>query len=167
MKHADFDGRLDGIMVRAAVRLHERMAFAFARGRLADYLRRIGLAEELHLGKQHNVNLAEIEEEVLLLLAAKLRRARKTGTLRSLLRQLNMTELLPGNFAEKAFAPCPASRPADPSSTQTVSSRSGAARSSVRFIRFVWPECYPGNICRHKMREILYFFSGLAIMRKS
>ena len=94
MKHADFDGRLDGIMVRAAVRLHERMAFAFARGRLADYLRRIGLAEELHLGKQHNVNLAEIEEEVLLLLAAKLRRERKTGTLRSLLRQLNMTELL-------------------------------------------------------------------------
>ncbi|WP_295713699.1 hypothetical protein [uncultured Mitsuokella sp.] len=94
MKHADFDGRLDGIMVRAAVRLHERMAFAFAHGRLADYLRRIGLAEELHLGKQHNVNLAEIEEEVLLLLAAKLRRARKMGTLRSLLRQLNMTELL-------------------------------------------------------------------------
>lgn len=96
MKHADFDGRLDGIMVRAAVRLHERMAFAFARGRLADYLRRIGLAEELHLGKQHNVNLAEIEEEVLLLLAAKLRRARRTGTLRSLLQQLNMLELLQG-----------------------------------------------------------------------
>lgn len=94
MRHADFDGRLDGIMVRAAVRLHERMAFAFARGSLADYLRKIGMAEELGLGPQHNANLAKVEDAVLLLLAQKIRRARKSGTLKSYLRQINMLELL-------------------------------------------------------------------------
>ncbi len=94
MKHASFDGRLDGIMVRAAVRLHERMTFAFARGVLADYLRKIGLANELGLGRQHNANLSELEGRALLLLAEKLRRARKNGTLKSQLQKLNMTELL-------------------------------------------------------------------------
>lgn len=92
MRHTDFDGRLDGIMVRAAVRLHERMAFAFARGSLADYLRKIGMAEELGLGPQHNANLAKIEDAVLILLAQKIRRARKSGTLKSYLRQINMLE---------------------------------------------------------------------------
>ena len=62
-------------MVRAAVRLHERMAFAFARGSLADYLRKIGMAEELGLGPQHNANLAKVEDAVLILLAQKIRRA--------------------------------------------------------------------------------------------
>lgn len=94
MKHANFDGRLDGIMVRAAVRLHERMAFAFARGVLGDYLRRIGLVSELGLGRQHNANLSEIEDRALMLLAKKLRRARKTGTLKSQLQKFNMSELL-------------------------------------------------------------------------
>lgn len=94
MRHTDFDGRLDGIMVRAAVRLHERMAFAFARGTLADYLRKIGMAEELGLGPQRNANLAKIEDTALLLLAQKIRRARKSGTLKSVLQQLNMLELL-------------------------------------------------------------------------
>ena len=94
MRHADFDGRLDGIMVRAAVRLHESMAFAFARGSLADYLRKIGMAEELGLGPQHNANLAKVEDAVLILLAQKIRRARKSGTLKSYLRQINMLELL-------------------------------------------------------------------------
>lgn len=94
MRHADFDGRLDGIMVRAAVRLHERMAFAFARGSLADYLRKIGMAEELGLGPQHNANLAKVEDAAILLLAQKIRRARKSGTLKSYLRQINMLELL-------------------------------------------------------------------------
>ena len=92
MRHADFDGRLDGIMVRAAVRLHERMAFAFARGSLADYLRKIGMAEELGLGPQHNANLAKVEDAAILLLAQKIRRARKSGTLKSYLRQINMLE---------------------------------------------------------------------------
>ena len=81
-------------MVRAAVRLHERMAFAFARGSLADYLRKIGMAEELGLGPQHNANLAKIEDAVLILLAQKIRQARKSGTLKSYLRQINMLELL-------------------------------------------------------------------------
>ena len=79
MRHTDFDGRLDGIMVRAAVRLHERMAFAFARGNLADYLRKIGMAEELGLGPQRNANLAKIEDAAILLLAQKIRWARKSG----------------------------------------------------------------------------------------
>lgn len=94
MRHTDFDVRLDGIMVRAAVRLHERMALAFARGTLADYLRKIGMAEELGLGPQRNANLAKIEDAALLLLAQKIRRARKSGTLKSYLRQINMLELL-------------------------------------------------------------------------
>ncbi|WP_270380440.1 hypothetical protein [Mitsuokella multacida] len=81
-------------MVRAAVRLHERMAFAFARGSLADYLRKIGMAEELGLGPQHNANLAKVEDAAILLLAQKIRRARKSGTLKSYLRQINMLELL-------------------------------------------------------------------------
>lgn len=81
-------------MVRAAVRLHERMAFAFARGSLADYLRKIGMAEELGLGPQRNANLAKVEDAVLILLAQKIRRARKSGTLKSYLRQINMLELL-------------------------------------------------------------------------
>lgn len=94
MRHTDFNGRLDGIMVRAAVRLHERMAFAFACGSLADYLRKIGMAEELGLGPQHNANLAKVEDAAILLLAQKIRRARKSGTLKSYLRQINMLELL-------------------------------------------------------------------------
>lgn len=94
MRHTDFDGRLDGIMVRAAVRLHERMAFAFARGNLADYLRKIGMAEELGLGPQRNANLAKIEDAAILLLAQKIRWARKSGALKSYLRQINMLELL-------------------------------------------------------------------------
>ena len=70
------------------------MAFAFARGSLADYLRKIGMAEELGLGPQHNANLAKVEDAVLLLLAQKIRRARKSGTLKSFLQQINMLELL-------------------------------------------------------------------------
>lgn len=70
------------------------MAFAFARGSLADYLRKIGMAEELGLGPQHNANLAKVEDAVLILLAQKIRRARKSGTLKSVLQQLNMLELL-------------------------------------------------------------------------
>lgn len=70
------------------------MAFAFARGTLADYLRKIGMAEELGLGPQRNANLAKIEDAALLLLAQKIRRARKSGTLKSYLRQINMLELL-------------------------------------------------------------------------
>lgn len=94
MKHADFDERLDGIMVRAAVRLHERMAIAFARGVLADYLRKIGFAAELGIGRGHNANLSELEDRALSLLAEKLRRARRNGTLKSQLQNLNMGELL-------------------------------------------------------------------------
>ena len=70
------------------------MAFAFARGSLADYLRKIGMAEELGLGPQRNANLAKVEDAVLILLAQKIRRARKSGTLKSFLQQINMLELL-------------------------------------------------------------------------
>ena len=107
MRHTDFDGRLDGIMVRAAVRLHERMAFAFARGSLADYLRKIGMAEELGLGPQRNANLAKIEDAALLLLAQKIRRARKSGTLKSVLQQLNMLDIgISGCRARQAGRVC-------------------------------------------------------------
>ena len=105
-------------MVRAAVRLHERMAFAFARGSLADYLRKIGMAEELGLGPQHNANLAKVEDAAILLLAQKIRRARKSGTLKSYLRQINMLELLqkearPGKIGHNvagSSAPAPGNR---------------------------------------------------------
>ena len=52
------------------------------------------MAEELGLGPQRNANLAKIEDTALLLLAQKIRRARKSGTLKSVLQQLNMLELL-------------------------------------------------------------------------
>ena len=52
------------------------------------------MAEELGLGPQHNANLAKVEDAVLILLAQKIRRARKSGTLKSVLQQLNMLELL-------------------------------------------------------------------------
>ncbi|MEE0482196.1 MAG: hypothetical protein UDD25_08150 [Mitsuokella jalaludinii] len=52
------------------------------------------MAEELGLGPQHNANLAKVEDAAILLLAQKIRRARKSGTLKSYLRQINMLELL-------------------------------------------------------------------------
>ena len=45
MKHSGLDERLDAILVRAAMRLEERMRLAYFRGNLAKYLERVGLAK--------------------------------------------------------------------------------------------------------------------------
>ena len=44
MKRSSMDERLDTILVRAAMRLEERMRLAYFRGNLSNYLERIGLA---------------------------------------------------------------------------------------------------------------------------
>lgn len=75
------------------------------------------MAEELGLGPQRNVNLAKIEDTALLLLAQKIRWARKSGALKSYLRQINMLELLqkdkrPGKIGTQcgSSAPAPGNR---------------------------------------------------------
>lgn len=52
MKQGRFDERLDEIIVRAAMRLQERMRLAYFRGNLTGYLERIGLAGEIDPERQ-------------------------------------------------------------------------------------------------------------------
>lgn len=94
MGQAGFDDRLDGILARAAIRLQERMRLAYFRGNLTDYLTRIGLAEALDGELLRKGSLLEIQDEAAVLLALKIRRARKAGYLKDMLKQLNMLELL-------------------------------------------------------------------------
>ena len=93
MKHAGFDERLDSIMVRGAIRLQERMRLAYFRGNLASYLERIGLAEGLEPLLQRG-SLLDVQDEAVVLLARKIRQARKSGCLKEFLKQVNMLELL-------------------------------------------------------------------------
>lgn len=94
MKHAKFDERLDEIMVRAAVRFQARMTRAIARGRLFEYLRRIGFADELGLAKRSDARGSRLQDKAVVLLAKKIRNARRGGFLRGFLHSLNMTDLL-------------------------------------------------------------------------
>lgn len=100
MKHAGFDERLDGIMVRAAIRLQERMARAFSRGKLLEYLKKVGLADELGIRLLRHVKPQEIQDRAVTLLAEKIRYARKGGFLKDFLERINMLELL-GQGAQK------------------------------------------------------------------
>ncbi len=93
MKHAGFEERLDSIMVRGAIRLQERMRLAYFRGNLASYLERIGLAEGLEPLLQRG-SLLDVQDEAVVLLASKIRQARKSGCLKEFLKQVNMLELL-------------------------------------------------------------------------
>ena len=97
MKHAGFDERLDGIIVRAAIRLQERMRLAYFRGNLAAYLERISLADDLDPGVLERGSLLDVQDEAAVLLASKIRQARKGGYLKDFLKQVNMQELLYNN----------------------------------------------------------------------
>ena len=94
MKHTGLDERLDSIIVRAAIRLQERMRLAYFRGNLVSYLGRISLAEHLDPAVLERGSLLDVQDEAAVLLAQKLRQARKGGYLKDYLKQLNMLELL-------------------------------------------------------------------------
>ena len=94
MKHAGFDGRLDGILVRAAIRLQERMRLAYFRGNLPAYLERIGLAKYIDPTVLSRGSLLELLDEAAVIMAARLRQARANGSLKACLEQMNLLELL-------------------------------------------------------------------------
>ena len=94
MKHKDFDERLDGILVRAAIRLQERMRLAYSRGNLSAYLERIGLGRFMDSSSLARGSLLELQDQAVVILAGQLRRAYAKGYLKALLEQLNMLELL-------------------------------------------------------------------------
>ena len=90
MKHDGFDERLDGILVRAAIRLQERMRLAYTRGNLSAYLNRIGLGKLLEPSLLARGSLLELQDEA----AKSIRKARLRGYLKDFLGQINMLELL-------------------------------------------------------------------------
>ena len=94
MKHTGFEERLDGILVRAAVRLQERMRLAYFRGNLPRYLERIGLAQYIDPDVLARGSLLELLDETVVIMAARLRQARANGCLKDCLEQMNLLELL-------------------------------------------------------------------------
>ncbi|MCR5437847.1 MAG: hypothetical protein K6F01_00075 [Selenomonas sp.] len=94
MKHDGFDERLDGILVRAAIRLQERMRLAYTRGNLSAYLNRIGLGKLLEPSLLARGSLLELQDEAAIALAKSIRKARLRGYLKDFLEQINMLELL-------------------------------------------------------------------------
>lgn len=93
MKQSRFDDRLDGILVRAAIRLQERMELAYSRGRLSEFLMRTGLAAGLG-DVAHKGSLLEVQDHAAVLLAQKIREARRKGYLKDYLASIQMEELL-------------------------------------------------------------------------
>jgi hypothetical protein len=94
MKHTSFDERLDGILVRAAIRLQERMRLAYFRGNLPSYLNRIGLGKFMDSSTLERGSLLELQDQAVVQLASQIRKARAKGYLKDLLEKLNMLELL-------------------------------------------------------------------------
>lgn len=94
MKNSGLDERLDAILVRAAMRLEERMRLAYFRGNLVRYLERIGLAGYLDEEKLVKGSLLELQDDAAVVMAYRLRRARNRGFLKEALDELNMAELL-------------------------------------------------------------------------
>ena len=94
MKHGGFEERLDGILTRAALRLQERMRLAYFRGNLIEYLEKLGLKEEIDEEILARESLLELQDEAVLVLARKIRYARKGGFLKDYLKQVNMLEIL-------------------------------------------------------------------------
>ena len=88
-----FEARLDDINRRAIKRLHERMRWAYSRRRLDDYLAQIGFAYE---GAQNleRAELVRLSQKLAVLLASRIRHARKKGYLKDYLRFINMQDLL-------------------------------------------------------------------------
>lgn len=93
MKHVRFDERLDSILVRAAIRLQERMEFAQRKGRLPELLMRMGLAAGLGASACQG-SLLEVQDKAVVLLARNIREARQKGFLRNYLAAIHMEELL-------------------------------------------------------------------------
>ena len=102
MKKVGFEERLDDIMVCAAIRLQKRMAMVGSFRGLVGYLTRAGLWADMGVRKLQELSRSEVEDRAAMALARKLRRARKTGTLRAVLQQLNMLELLQPRAKERA-----------------------------------------------------------------
>ncbi len=94
LKNGGFEERLDGILTRAALRLQERMRLAYFRGELIDYLGKLGLKEEIDEDILARESLLELQDEAVLVLAGKIRYARKNGYLKDYLKQINMLEIL-------------------------------------------------------------------------
>lgn len=102
MKKVGFDERLDDIMVCAAIRLQKRMTMASSFRSLVSYLTRVGLWEDMGVQRIQGISRTELEDRAVMALARRLRRARKSGTLRAALQQLNMQELLQPRAKERA-----------------------------------------------------------------
>lgn len=105
MKHSGLDERLDAILVRAAMRLEERMRLAYFRGNLVKYLERIGLADYLDEEKLAKGSLLELQDDAAVVMAYRLRRARNRGYLKEALDELNMAELLQKETRIKTVVP--------------------------------------------------------------
>ena len=94
MKHSGLDERLDAILVRAAMRLEERMRLAYFRGGLIKYLERIGLAKYIDDEKLLKGSLLDLQDDAAVAMAYRLRKARTRGYLKEALDEMNMSELL-------------------------------------------------------------------------
>ena len=94
MKRSSMDERLDAILVRAAMRLEERMRLAYFRGNLSRYLERVGLAQYIDEEKLIKGSLLDLQDDAALAMAYVLRKARNNGYLKEALDKLNMAELL-------------------------------------------------------------------------
>jgi hypothetical protein len=94
MKRSGMDERLDAILVRAAMRLEERMRLAYFRGNLSRYLERVGLAQYIDEEKLIKGSLLDLQDDAALAMAYVLRKARNNGYLKEALDKLNMAELL-------------------------------------------------------------------------
>lgn len=105
MKNSGLDERLDAILVRAAMRLEERMRLAYFRGNLVRYLERIGLAGYLDEEKLAKGSLLELQDDAAVVMAYRLRRARNRGYLKEALDELNMAELLQKETRIKTVVP--------------------------------------------------------------
>ena len=113
MKHSGLDERLDAILVRAAMRLEERMRLAYFRGNLAKYLERVGLAKYMDEEKLAKGSLLELQDDAAVVMAYRLRKARNRGYLKEALDELNMAELLQKETRIKTVVPSIKRQPAE------------------------------------------------------
>ena len=111
MKRSGMDERLDAILVRAAMRLEERMRLAYFRGNLTKYLERIGLAKYIDEGKLMRGSLLDLQDDAAVVMAYRLRKARLRGYLKEALDELNMAELLQQDTHVKTVLPSPKRQP--------------------------------------------------------
>ena len=92
--------RLSGILRAGDARLRERMHLALRRGRLEDYLRSIGLSDELE--EQTGWTLGNMFDSACKLLGQKIRHSRRKGYLKDYLCRIGMSDLLLSRRAREA-----------------------------------------------------------------